>query len=128
MISGELTRRVGRELEEREDRSSPGRRRCRRPSTSVMDALNAPVRAARNCRSKAIVARPAARAAACTLIRFQSSSRAITAPTHAPAATPRVSGAARGLEKMTERGAGNRQAPADQDRHDDARRSQVKHD
>ena len=68
------------------------------PSTSVT-TLNAPVRVREIAVVKAIVARPAARAAACTPIRFQSSSRAMTAPTHVPAATPRVSGVARGLEK-----------------------------
>ena len=68
------------------------------PSTSVM-TLKAPVRVREIAVVKAIVARPAARAAACTPIRFQSSSRAMTAPTHVPAATPRVSGVARGLEK-----------------------------
>ncbi len=78
---------------------------------------------------KAIVARPAARAAACTPIRFQSSSRAMTAPTHVPAATPRVSGVVRGLEKSDwKRGAGQPTDPRRSGRHDDARCPQVKHD
>ena len=61
--------------------------------------LKEPVRVRDIAVVNAIVARPATRAAACTPIRFQSSSNAMTAPTHVPAATPKVSGVARGLEK-----------------------------
>ena len=68
------------------------------PNTSVM-TLNDPVRVRAIAVVKVIVARPAPRAAACTPMRFQSSSSAITAPTQVPAATPSVSGVARGLEK-----------------------------
>ena len=68
------------------------------PSTSVM-TLKEPVRVREIAVVNAIVARPATSAAACTPIRFQSSSSAMTAPTHVPAATPKVSGVARGLEK-----------------------------
>ena len=68
------------------------------PSTRVM-TLKEPVRVREIAVVNAIVPRPATSAAACTPIRFQSSSRAMTAPTHVPAATPRVSGVARGLEK-----------------------------
>ena len=67
------------------------------PSTRVM-TLKPPVRARAMDVVNSTVTSPAASAIACTPSRFPSSSSAATAPTQVPAATPRVSGVARGLE------------------------------